>query len=56
MNTNILKSTCRKKSVYPTLDIFSNFEVSTSEFYNYESYQNSIQKNKRKWQSLIFHR
>ena len=45
MNTNTPKSTCRKKSVYPILDIFSNFEVSTGEFYNYESHQNSIQKN-----------
>ena len=47
MNTNFLKRTTKEQSVYPSLNIFDNTQVSTGEFDNYESHQWSTKKDKK---------
>ena len=47
MSTNFLKRTTKEQSVYPSLSIFDNTQVSTGEFGNYESYQWSTKKDKK---------
>ena len=47
MNTNFPKRTTKEQSVYPSLNIFDNNQVSTGDFANYESYQWSIKKDKK---------
>tara|TARA_R100001591_G_scaffold10592_1_gene17150 strand:- start:41 stop:184 length:144 start_codon:yes stop_codon:yes gene_type:complete len=47
MNTNFLKRTTKKQSVYLPLFIFDNTQVNTGEFDNYESYRWSTKKDKK---------
>ena len=47
MNTYFSERTTKEQSVYPSLNIFDNTQISTGEFDNYESYQSATQKDKK---------